>query len=196
MPTRLDQLLEAIHPDRTRKVIERRADEAIISFHVDTNTVQDGIRFHDILCDFARHFDRHIRRLPAQIAIPDGMAWQRAVDLLRKAYGRHGDAAAFEIARSTSLEGGLYSVLKQMARHGAREQVEREIELRVEAFCRSLTAEEYLAAGSEYLEKHGHLIPAEMKQGYAGRVRLNLPDLLKQHHRAQDTLSRVGDALP
>jgi hypothetical protein len=196
MPTRLDQLLEGIHPDRTRKVIERRADEAVISFHVDTNTVQDGIRFHDILCDFARHFDRHIRHLPAQIVIPDGMAWQRAVDLLRKAYGRHGDAAAFEIARSTSLEGGLHSVLKQIARHGAREQIEQEVDSRVDAFCHSLTAEEYLAAGSEFIEKHGQFLPAEMKKGYAGRVRVNLPDLLKQHHRAQDTMSHVGEALP
>jgi len=53
-----------------------------------------------------------------------------------------------------------------------------------------------LAAGSEYLEKQGHFLPSEMKQGYAGRVRVNLSDLLKQHHRAQDTLSRVGEALP
>jgi hypothetical protein len=196
MPTLLDQLLDAIHPHRTRAKIERRADEALISFPLDANTVQDGIRYHDLLCDFVRHLECLIGRFPMHADMPDSVAWQRAMDLSKKAYGRHGDTAAFEIAQSVSLEGGLYAVLKEMARHAAREQVEREVEGRVDAFCGSLTAAEYLAAGAEFLEKHSHLLPAEMKQGYAGRVRVNLRDALKLYHRAQDTLNRVGEALP
>ena len=117
--------------------------------------------------------------------------WQRASRLLRKAYGPHGDVAAFETQR-TGAEGGLLNVLRRTAAAAADERIDDEVAARVDNFCRRLSAGEFLAAGREYLDKHGHMLPPEITQGFAARARMNLAALLKQHHRLLVATTRVG----
>jgi len=189
--SKLDQLLESIHPHRTREVIHRRADEALAGFRIRANIVSDAIVFHDIVCRFVGHLDNHLRLVPYHVELPADMRWRRAVELLRKTLGPHAELAAFDMARS-GAEGGLYGVLRRLAREAVAEQADKEVAQRVDSFCQRLTAEEYLAAGQEYLCKHGHLLPREMTTGFGGRACVNLAELLKKHHRALTALNEVG----
>lgn len=188
--TRLEQLLESIHPERTSEAIQQRADEALVEARIRANIVDDAIYYRDLVCDFVHLMDHHLQLVPRQVERPRGVLWQRAVDLLRKTLGPHGEAVAFDMAR-TGAEGGLYAVLRRLALEAARQQVEKEISQRVHSFCQRLTADEYLATGREYLRKHGHLLPREMTEGFAGRARLNLVGLLERHHRALATMNAV-----
>lgn len=189
--TKLDQLLASIHPQQTQEVVHRRADEAINGFRIRANIVTDAIVYRDILSCFVEHLDRHLRLVPIHVDRPRDMLWQRAVEVLRKKLGPRAELAAFDMAR-TGAEGGLYAVLRQLALEAARQQVRKEIDQRVDCFCQRLTAAEYLAAGEEYLQKHGHLLPHEMTRGSAGRPRVNLQELLKRHHQALATLNKVA----
>jgi len=189
--TNLEQLLVSIHPKQSREIVERRADEAINGFPIRANIVTDAIVYRDILCRFVEHLDRHLRLLPTHVDRPRDVLWRRAAELLRKKLGPRAELVAFDLAR-TGAEGGLYALLRELALEAARQQVQKEIDQRVDSFCRRLTAEEYLAAGEEYLKRHGHLLPPEMTRGFAGRARVHLPELLKRHHQALATLNRVG----
>lgn len=191
MSMTLGQLLNSIHPARTRETFYRHADEAIAGFRVVSNIITDAIQYREILCRFVQHVDHHLGLVPVEVAMPKDLLWQRACSLLKDEYGPHGDVASFEIQRA-GTEGGLYAVLRKLAIEAARQKTEEDVSLRIDAFCQRLSADEYLAAGEEYMRKQGHLLPAEMSTGSSTRARLNLAGLLKQHHEMLVSLSRLG----
>lgn len=191
MPTKLDQLLEAIHPDRTRHVVQRHVDDAINAFRITSNIVTDAIEYHDIVCRFTASLDRRFGLLPEGMSVPTDVLWERACRLLRKAYGPRGETAAYEMQRA-GAEGGLVGVLRHMASKAAEERVKAEVNTWITAFCNRLSAEEYLATSEEYVRKHRHVLPAEMRGDLAWRARLNLPELLEQHHQLLVSTNRVG----
>jgi len=186
---RLTQFLESIHPAQSSERVHQRADDALVAFHIRSNRVDDALQYRKIFCDFVALLDDKLQLVPRQVERPRGELWRRAVDLLRKTLGPHGELAAFDMIRSGSE--GLYAVLRRLALTAARQQVEAEIAQRVESFCGRLTADEYLKVGEEYLRRHGHLLPPEMTEGFAGRARLNLVGLLRGHHQALVTLNAV-----
>ena len=191
MPTALEQVLNSIHPAWTREIVYRHADEAIASFRVVSNIVTDAIQYREIVCRFVQHVDHCLGLMPAEVTLPTGMLWQRASRLLHKEYGPQGDVASFDIQRA-GTEGGLYAVLRQLAVEAARQKTTEDVSIRVDSFCQRLSAEEYVAAGEEYVRKYGHLLPAEIREGSSTRVRLNLAGLLKQHHELLVSTNRVG----
>lgn len=191
MITRLDALLDSIHPEQTRNKLMARMDETINRFRIETNRIPDAIMYRDIVTRFLQQLEWQLGTLPSGVDLPEPMLWDRASRLLRKAYGPHGEVAAFETQRS-GAEGGLLGVLRRIASVATNERLEEEVAARVDSFCHRLSAEEFLAAGREYLDKHGHLLPAEITQGFAARARLNLAALLKQHHRLLVATTRVS----
>ena len=191
MPTLLDELLAGIQPARIREKLLARMDDAINAFRIERNRLTDAIEYRDQVCRFVRQLDRHMAITPTSELLPDNVVWQRASRLLRKAYGTHGETAAYETQRA-GAEGGFHGVLRRLATAAADEGIDKDIATRVDSFCKRLSADDYLAVGREYLEKHGHLLPAEMSEGSATRARLNLAALLKQHHRLLVATHGVG----
>ena len=110
---------------------------------------------------------------------------------LVRAYGSNGEKAAFEMAR-TGNEGGLYAVLKKMAQTMGEHYAENEVSAKVLFYWNGLTVPEKLAAADEYLGKYGHLLPSELTEGSAGRVRANLPKVLEEHPRLLRRLRGIG----
>lgn len=191
MRTALDRCLDAIHPDRTRDAIQRRVDEALNGFTVATNIVNDAIEYRELLSRFVERLDRLLGLLPKDGQSPEWMLWGRAVQLLRSTYGPRGDLAAYEMQRS-GVEGGLLGVLRKVAAAAVEERVKADVSAWVTSFCGRLSADEYLQVGAEYIRKHGHLLPAEMREGHALRPRLNLIELFKAHHALLVETNRVG----
>jgi hypothetical protein len=121
---------------------------------------------------------------------PD-IEWGRCFAILFKEYGPNGEKAAMEIAR-TGKEGGMYSILKKIAKGMIEEYAGNEIRAKISHYWHPLSTEQKLAATEEYLEKHGHLLPSELTEGTAVRIKAEFIKVLEQHPRLISRLKKVG----
>ena len=191
MKTDLERVLEDLDPERTIEDAFRRADEAINSFPMRGPRITDWNEFTACLAEFVVHVESCILRLRQPVRSAFDFEWGRAVRILTKIYGRSGEKAAFEIAR-TGNEGGLYGVFKAVAMRIADELSKDEITARVYSFWRSHSPEEVLEASREYLTQYGHLLPSEMAEGSAARIRGGFLKVLENHPKLVQRLRRVG----
>jgi len=193
MPSDLCRLLDSIDPRQTLEATERRVDDAINSFPERRSQIAKWEEFRGYLIRFLRHVEVHVLRLRGghPCAMDVDFDWGRCSPALLHAFGANGEKAAFEMAR-TGNGGGLYSVLKRMARELAEQYSEAEIAAKVCHYWDGLSVGERLAASDEYLSQYGHLLPSELTEGSAGRIRANLPAVLREHPRMIARLRRVG----
>ncbi len=180
MATKLDKLLNYISCEKTIYNTYSRANEAINTFEHKTACPQKWNEFRTCIAEFMKHLDYHLLNMKYKpdISVPD--YWAMSVRPLLKIYGINGEKAAFEIAR-TGNEGGLYGVYKSLAMHMAEHYARNEISAKVGMFLDTLTAEEFIAVGEQYIAQYGHIIPSEMTEGNASRIRMNLAKVLKEH---------------
>jgi len=191
MSTKLDRLLESIDPNRTLDVVSARTDRAVNSFSMDTARIDQWEGFKSCMASFYRHVFTTVLRASGQPELPLDSCWGRCVRLLDEAYGRNGEKAAFEMSR-TGAEGGLYGVLRTVAGLVAEELAHNEITARVGRYWDSLSVDEQLDAATEYLEKYGHLLPSELTEGSAARIRANFPRVLERHPALTRRMRRLG----
>jgi hypothetical protein len=191
MATKLERLLSSIDPKTTLDEISTRVDSAINTFPLDTSSIDRWDPFRACLIRFLHHLDIHLLRLPYAVPMGVDFDWGRCCQVLLKAYGSEGEKTAFELAR-TGNEGGLYSVLKKMATAMAEQYSKNEIAAKISFIWNSMSAEEKIAAGWEYVEKYGHLLPSELTEGSAARIRANLPKALEEHPKLIQRLRQVG----
>ena len=189
--TKLDRLLESIHPARTTEELSRRADDVLNSFAPEAAQIDHWDRFRYCLMRFVDHAQNRLLRLSKPCPMGLDFAWGRCCQVLMRAYGSDGEKAAFEMAR-TGNEGGLSSVLRKMAQVMADEYADNEIAAKISSYWNGLSVEEKLAAGDEYLAKHGHLLPSELTEGSAARIRANLPKVLQEHSALVRRLRKIG----
>ena len=191
MTTDLDRLLKELDPERTIEPAFRRADEAVNSFPVQRAQITEWDRFRDCMVKFVAHVESYVLRLRRPVRSPFDFEWDRVTAVLVKIYGRNGDKAAFEMAR-TGNETGLYGVLKAVAMRLAEDISKNEIASRVGSFWQNHTPAEVLAASTQYLAKYGHLLPSELTEGSAARLRANFLKVLESHPEFVQRLRRVG----
>jgi len=117
--------------------------------------------------------------------------WSRCIHLLNKAFGASGYKAAFEMVR-TGNEGVLYQVLKTVGDLMAEEYAQKEISVRISHYWDNLNLDEKLAAPDEYINKYGHLLPSELTEGSAARIRVNFPKVLEEHPKIIHRMRRIG----
>ena len=191
MKTDLELLLDDLDPERTIESAFRRADEAIISFPMQHAQITDWNEFTACMAEFVVHVESHILRLERPVRSSCDFEWGRAARILMKIYGHSGEKAAFEMAR-TANEGGLYSALKAVAMRIADDLSKTEITARVDAFWQSHSPDQILEASTEYLDRYGHLLPSEMTEASAGRLRGGFFKVLENHPKLVQRLRRVG----
>jgi len=192
MSTRLDSLLQSIAPERTLEELDRRVDGALNSFLAESQ-LTDWNAFRRCLVRFLSHVDSRLLRVPGQ-RMPEAdldYQWGRCCQVLMKLYGSSGEKAAFEMAR-TGNQGGLRSVLRKFARERAKELAESEVAAKVGTYWNGLSATEKLTASDEYLSKYGHLLPSELTEKSAARIRANLPRVLQEHPELLQRMQQVG----
>jgi hypothetical protein len=191
MDYRLKRLLESLDPDRVLDETAARADRAINSFRTDGAAITDWDRFQQCMSRFCRHVEATVLRLNDRIDVSEEFYCGRCSHFLTAAFGRSGEQAAFEMAR-TGNEGGLYAVLKAVAQAMLREYGSNEISGRVLSFWNGLSSDEQLAAAQEYIEEYGHLLPSELTEGSAARLKGNFVRVLEEHPRLMRRLRQVG----
>jgi len=189
--TRLDVLLESIDPTRTLDEVSSRVDNAMNSFHAFTTTIQKWDDFKHLLTDFHWHVQKTILKSRLSRSPDPDIEWGRCFAILFKEYGPNGEKAAMEITR-TGKEGGVYSVLRKIAKRMIEEYAGNEIRARISHYWYPLSTEQKLAATEEYLEKYGHLLPSELTEGTAVRIKAEFIKVLEQHPRLISRLRKVG----
>lgn len=190
LATRLERLLAGIDPDRTSQVTYRRANEAINTFRAPAK-IEKWNEFKAAVMRYSNHVESCILNLREPIDETSEFYWPRCVRVLLDIYGINGEKASFEMAR-TGNEGGLYAVLKAVAMNLAEKYAQNEISARISAYWQNLSVDEQLQASSEYIARYGHLLPSELTEGSAARIRANFPKVLKKHHDLIEKIRRVG----
>jgi hypothetical protein len=189
--TKLCKLLENIDPAHTLDRISNLVDNAINSFRLRRGVVQNREEFETILTNFFCHIENVVLGIrPQRLPHPE-IDWHRCSNMLRKEYGPNGENTAFEIAKS-GTEGGLYSVLKAIARHMADEYAGNCIGYYISDFWESLSAKEKVAVSKEYLDKYGYLIPSDLMEGEAVRVRAFFWKMLEEHPKIVQKLRNIN----
>ena len=182
MKTELTDFLKSIDPARNLEEVAARIDNAIISFRLDSAVIELFGQFKDVLTSFVRHVEGEVLRVDPSKTLNADMSWSKCYRLLQLAYGPNGEKTGFEIVR-TGLEGGLNSVLKSVSKRLAADYTQREISARVSNFWHALTVDQQLAVCDEYLKKYGHLLPSELTENDATRIKANFPKVLEEHPR-------------
>ena len=192
MPTKLEQLLEKIDPKLTLDKTSALADNAMNTFSFGSGQMTDRKEFEDCLTDFFCHVDTNVLGVSKSFNSEHrDFQLGRCDILLSHIYGHNGKNTAFDMAR-TGKSGGLYAVLKAIALRMAEEYAENQIGAVIDDYWKKLTLDERFAAPDEYLEKYGHLLPSELTEGSAVRVRANFPKLLAQHPEIIRKIRRLG----
>ena len=192
MSTRLEQLLARIDPKMTLDQTAARADQALNTFSWGSGQITDRSEFEDCLTDFFCHVDAKVLGVSSSLhAEHRDFQWGRCGVLLTQLYGQSGDKVAFDMAR-TGKAGGLYAVLKAMALKIAEAYAENEINALISDYWNRLTVDQQLAAPDEYLEHYGHLLPSELTEAGAVRIRANFSTVLAQHPEMIRKLRRTG----
>ena len=181
MQTKLDNLLASIDPEETIVETFNRANEAINTFHLNSALIEDWKEFKHCMAKFVRYIDGYCLRLTKSVNVSSDYYWlQFAEPALRGIYGSNGQKAAFEMAR-TGVGGGLYGLLRSIAMHVAEDYAKREIQAKVDSYLEGLTVDEQIEASSEYISKHGHLLPSEMTEASAARIHAEFRKVLEKH---------------
>lgn len=191
MSTKLDRLLESIDPTRTYDQVSARIDQAVNSFAMKRSTIDNWDEYEKFFADFCRHVETTVLRLGHGAPDNREFYWSKCSNLLDKAFGSSGYKAAFEMVR-TGKEGGLYRVLKTVANQMSEEYAQNEISARISHYWDSLTLDEKLTAPDEYLSKYGHLLPAELTEGSAARIRADFIKALEEHPKIMRRMGRIG----
>lgn len=182
MKTELVNFLKTIDPARNLEEVAARIDNAVISFRLDSAVIKEFGQYKDVLTRFVRHLESEVLKVHPSQTLSSEMYWSRCHRLLKLAYGPNGEKAGLDYVR-TGLGGGIYSVLKAISKRLAEEYAQREISARVSWFWRSLTVDEQLAVCDEYIEKYGHLLPADLRENEATRIKANFPKIIQEHPR-------------
>ncbi len=191
MKTRLDKLLENIDPAVTLDRVSSRVDEAMNSFKMESGMIQNWDEFRSILTGFHWHVQRAVLRNRLLRSPDPDIEWGRCCEMLLKVYGLNGEKAAFEMTR-TGAEGGVYSVLRAVAKRMMEEYAGNEISAKIGHFWYPLSTDDQIAATEEYLQKYGHLLPSELTEGNAARIRANFVKVLEEHPRLVRRLRKIG----
>lgn len=180
MSTKLDLILRDIDPSRTIDETYARVDRALNSFSFSQAQITDWQTFRVYIARLVFHVRNTVLRLQQPLEFDVEFEWGQAVRYLQNEYGPDGEKVAFQKAR-TGNEGGLYSVLKTVAKKIAEEYSTNEIQNRISNYLNQLTVDEHLDAADEYLKKFGHLLPSEVTEGYPARIKGFFHKFLEKH---------------
>ena len=191
MPSKLDRFLETIDPSRNIEQLWSRADNALNSFKVNQAMATDYWEFQRFLAELFCHLENTLLRLNPPRKTEYDFDGGRCLHLLQQELGSQADKVAFDRAR-TGVDGGLYGVLKLVARLMVEQYSGNEVAARVSEFWNGLSMDEQLEVSHEYVRKHGHMLPSEVTEGSAVRVMINFTKVLEEHPRLVARVRRIG----
>jgi hypothetical protein len=191
MATQLKQLLHDIDPSRVNDPIGRRVDEAINSFPVKSVRINDWRAVKELMARLFVHIESRIMRMRSCPNADLEFSWGRCCQTLKKVYGSEAQHAIIHGVLS-GTDGGLRSVIHNLGSSMAEEYARREICARVAHYWSGLSVDEKLADSEAYLASWGHLLPLDVREDGAARLRAFFPQYLEEHPFALQRLRAAG----
>lgn len=191
MSTKLERLLEAIHPSRNINIVESRINQALAAYYRSKNTVNSWEEYQEVLAEFVRQARNIVLNAPSNAGGNVDINFGEALRHLQQDYPQNTPQTAFNIAR-TGAEGGVYQLLRVIARGMAEEYSQNGISASVSEYWNNLTVDEKLAAPNEYIVKFGNLLPREIVTGDNARFRGFFWKVLEQHPRMLKQVQQLG----
>ena len=185
----LDRLLKQIDPSENLEKLEKQIDKAMNTFKLNKTSTENQEEFETCLANFLWHTDQAILKINPPVN--PKMHYHRCLRLLNEEYGPKGERIAFEMAQ-TGLDGGLYAVLKTIAKRLARFYAQNKVSYLVDEFWVKLSFDDKAKAAKKYSEKYGHLIPAKFNERGSVLLIGFLPKILEQHPAMIQRMRRVG----
>jgi hypothetical protein len=186
----LDRLLKQIDPSENLEKLEKQIDKAMNTFKLNKASTENWEEFETCLANFLWHTDKVILKINPPVN--PKMHYHRCLRFLNEEYGPKGEKIAFEMAK-TGLDGGLYAVLKALAKRLARFYAQNKVRYLVDEFWNNLSFDDKAKAAKKYSEKYGRLIPAKLNERGSVLLIGFLPKILEQHpDRIQRMRRRVG----
>jgi len=186
MATKLDKILDEIDPSRTIDDVENLINNAFASYYREKNTVDSWNEIEPCLADIFRTLENAALSIGGEFRGNVGFDGSRAMHLLSQEYGSN--QTVYDIMLS-GAEGGIYSILKALARLMAEEYSRNEIGARVSDWWESLSTEEKLEAPDEYLRKFSEILPQSVIQDNY-RLKAYFWQVLEEHPRL---IKRIRD---
>ena len=170
--------------------VERRVDAALNEFEPPGVAISDPAAFEACLAALFHHLELAI--LGARPHRPPNVSFDlgRYVHLLDREFGRGRSVAAYDLAR-TGSGGGLRHILTKLGQAVGREHAENQIRTLVSFYWRSRTPEELASDSADYVAHCEGILPSEMTEGGAARLRASFFDVLCQHPFAVQMVTRA-----
>ena len=186
MHTVLDRLLKAL--ESVPADVSCRANNAFNSFPLRTTLVADKAEYESLLDTFQYHVECAI--WGAKTPPPNDMSigLDHCEHLLKEELGPNPRVAGVDVA----MKSGVLPILRSCLDLTIKAHTDQQIGTLVSEYWRGRSAEELLADSTEYLDKHGHLLPPELTEGSAARIRVNFMKVLKEHPHMMRRMRQIG----
>ena len=194
MSAALNRLLKQTEPIPDE--VDRRMDQAFNTAPSIPAVVTDWEGYVECLATFYWHLERTVLGVAGLVAGDTDWHVGRTWQLLKKELGDSALKAGFERAR-TGNAGGMLSILRLMARLNGDRWGRAQIANAVGLYWRDRSADELLRDSLDYLKTYGHLLPSEMTEGDAARLRASFHKVLREHPfmvRRMAEVARSGQA--
>jgi hypothetical protein len=193
MESRLAQLLYSLDPQETINRLGLLVDEAVNSFELSSSRIESGTEFRELLVRFYRHIHGSLLGIPHHAwGKGDDQEWWQCHRMLNAIYGnQHGCRTAQDIARH-GVEGGLYGVLKQFAKHALDQRIQELAKAGIQSLWHALSTAERLEIIEEYRTQHASMLPPEIMDLPAAVLHEDFPRLLEHHPELVARFRRIG----
>ena len=186
--SQLSDLLARLDPAVIIDGPEQRANLALSTFPIGNAYIQDCGEFKDSIARFHQHVQSYVRNYwPYQDFERN---YGEAVALMKSFFGPSGVDHAFVMA-STGINGGLYGLMKQIAKAVVKEQIRMALNAIVGSFIIDLD-DEREAAVQEYLARFRHLLPPELVENDGLGLFVEFKEVLMNHPYMIHNVSLFG----
>jgi len=168
---RFEELLDRIHPSRLQDEFARAAERAVRQVVPRETLIGDIERFQSVVARLLYTMECNLLLPGRGIGYDDHRYRGLGRGLLLRCYAREGGwQAAFDYAR-TGNNGGIAGVCKTLAARWAHEGSTEVVRARVNGFYHRLSPADRDRVVDLYLARYGHLLPPEITEDGAGRIR-------------------------
>ena len=147
MAAKLEQLLREIDPSRTIDRVEGRINQFLSSYNPGTTKITNREEFQQCLADFTQQARCAALNLPSHVARDSDFNFGAAMHYLEDKYGSM--QTVYHIV-TTGTEGGLYAILRDVARLMAEEYAQNGINARIGAFLNDLSFDEMMTSADDF----------------------------------------------
>jgi hypothetical protein len=190
--TRLERFMKQLEPAVSIDPVHRRVDEALRTLPVPARSaVRNYLAFEDRSVLLWWHIEPYLRDIADFPQRNTSDALHQCRIIYRALFGSEGETAAYEMVHN-NVEGGWRKLVHAFAHKMADDFIDEQLALSTDQFWNLLSTPGKHAAADEFILKWGFLLPGELTENSAARIRTYLPEYLKRIPEALQRLQQIS----